>query len=104
MSQPKIIRHAGSFATVFGLWAVAASGTEVQTSKSAQQASAANISQVHYHVVHGWPVLPENTILDEVSAVGVDSQDNVLVLQRKQKKGVASTEAKERGRIYIFDI
>jgi peptidylamidoglycolate lyase len=40
----------------------------------------------HYHVVHGWPVLPENEILDEVSAVAVDSHDNVFVLQRGGRK------------------
>ena len=40
----------------------------------------------HYHVCNGWPVLPENSILDEVSAVAVDSHDNVLVLQRGGRK------------------
>ena len=40
----------------------------------------------HYHVVHGWPILPENTILDEVSAVAVDPAENVLVLQRGGRK------------------
>ena len=35
-----------------------------------------------YKVVHGWPVLPEGKVLDEVSAVGVDKKGNVFVLQR----------------------
>jgi peptidylamidoglycolate lyase len=35
-----------------------------------------------YHVVHGWPVLPEGTTLGFVSAVGVDLHDNVFVFQR----------------------
>src|SRR6185369_16392096 len=39
-----------------------------------------------FHVVHGWPIVPENTILDEVSAVAVDSHDDVLVLQRGGRK------------------
>ena len=43
-------------------------------------------SSAHYHVVHGWPVLPDNTILDEVSAVAVDSHDDVFVLQRVGRK------------------
>jgi peptidylamidoglycolate lyase len=40
----------------------------------------------HFHVVHGWPIVPENTILDQPSAVAVDSADNVLVLQRGGRK------------------
>ena len=48
--------------------------------------SITNSPPPHYHVVHGWPVLPENTILDEVSAVAVDSHDDVLVLQRGGRK------------------
>jgi hypothetical protein len=30
-------------------------------------------SDVRYRVVHGWPDLPENTMLDEVSGVAVDA-------------------------------
>ena len=41
---------------------------------------------VNYHVVHGWPVLPDGSLLDEVSAVAVDSSGNVLVLQRGGRK------------------
>ena len=40
----------------------------------------------HYHVVHGWPVLPEDNILDEVSAIAIDSLENVFVLQRGGRK------------------
>jgi hypothetical protein len=34
-----------------------------------------NQLQTHseYHVVHGWPIVPDNELLDEVSAVAVDS-------------------------------
>lgn len=39
-----------------------------------------------FRVIHGWPVLPDNTILDEVSAVAVDSSENVFVLQRGGRK------------------
>jgi peptidylamidoglycolate lyase len=35
-----------------------------------------------YHVVHGWPVLPENAVFEEISSVGVDSHGRVLVLHR----------------------
>jgi peptidylamidoglycolate lyase len=39
-----------------------------------------------YQVVHGWPVLPANMMLDEVSAVAVDSRDRVFVLTRGNRK------------------
>jgi peptidylamidoglycolate lyase len=45
-------------------------------------ASLAAAAHTRYTVVHGWPILPENTMFDEVSAVGVDSHDNVFVLTR----------------------
>ena len=45
-------------------------------------ASLAAAAHTRYNVVHGWPTLPENTMLDEVSAVGLDSADNVFVLTR----------------------
>lgn len=57
-----------------------------QNPGASRKSLAENQPLPHYHVVHGWPVLPENTILDEVSAVAVDSQDNVLVLQRGGRK------------------
>ena len=49
---------------------------------SAGPFAAATIPNAGYHVVHGWPVLPENSVLNEVSAVAVDSKGDVLVLQR----------------------
>ena len=85
MSYRKIIYDTGSLAIVFGLLAVAF-GIDVRAGKPARHLSVSKTSPEHYHVVHGWPVLPGNTILDEVSAVGVDSQDNVLVLQRGGRK------------------
>ena len=33
-----------------------------------------------YKVVHGWPQLPENDALDEVTGVWVDSRNRVFVL------------------------
>ncbi len=67
---------------------VAVGGFSIDTSASwpGSQAAAAIISNADYRVVHGWPVLPENTIFDEVSAVAVDSRGNVLVLQRGGRK------------------
>ena len=43
-------------------------------------------SPVRYHVVHGWPVLPEGYALDIVSGVGVDSHGNVFVFHRAGRK------------------
>ena len=38
-----------------------------------------------YHVVHGWPVLPEGRILGSVSGCAVDSHDDVLVFHRNER-------------------
>ena len=35
-----------------------------------------------YHVVHGWPILPEGFSFGEVSGVGVDSHNHVFVFHR----------------------
>ena len=61
-------------------------GGHAQPPGPSRKVSVTNSAVPHYHVVHGWPVLPENTILNEVSAVAVDSHDDVLVLQRGGRK------------------
>ncbi len=40
------------------------------------------VGQPQYHVVHGWPVLPEGEVLGSVAGVGVDSRGNVWVFHR----------------------
>jgi peptidylamidoglycolate lyase len=35
-----------------------------------------------YHVVHGWPLLPEGNVLGQVSGVGVDSHEQLFVFHR----------------------
>jgi peptidylamidoglycolate lyase len=42
-------------------------------------------ADVHYHVVHGWPQLPEGRVLGEVSGVGVDAHGNVFVFHRNDR-------------------
>ncbi len=42
-------------------------------------------ADVHYHVVHGWPQLPEGRALGEVSGVGVDARGNVFVFHRNDR-------------------
>jgi peptidylamidoglycolate lyase len=63
--------------------------------------------EMKYQVVHGWPQLPENSILDEVSAVAVDSQSNIYVLQRGGRKwpdnDILDKTLIEVPTIYIFD-
>jgi peptidylamidoglycolate lyase len=61
-------------------------GLRARAAKPAQPVSTAPLPGARYHVVHGWPVLPENEILDEVSSVGVDSRGDVFVLQRGGRK------------------
>jgi peptidylamidoglycolate lyase len=43
---------------------------------------AALLREPSYHVVHGWPVLPEGEVLGSVAGVGVDSHGNVFVFHR----------------------
>jgi len=45
-----------------------------------------------YHVVHGWPVLPEGRVLGAVAGIGVDSHDNVFVFHRNERTWPASNE------------
>jgi len=45
-----------------------------------------------YHVVHGWPVLPEGRVLGAVAGVGVDSHDNVFVFHRNGRPWPDSDE------------
>src|ERR1051325_3386362 len=66
--------------------AIGALSVHAQRSTHLRKGPVAKRSIGHYHVVHGWPVLPENSILDEVSAVAVNSSGNVLVLQRGGRK------------------
>jgi peptidylamidoglycolate lyase len=79
----------------------------VQTSRPSRKVSATKPPVAHYHVVHGWPVLPENNILDEVSAVAVDSLENVFVLQRGGRKWPDSDVLDETPipvpTIFVFD-
>ncbi len=47
----------------------------------AQSFSSTTVSD-SYHVVHGWPQLPEGFALGQVSGVGVDSHNHVFVFHR----------------------
>ena len=86
MLRQSTIRDAERLALVFGVLAVTALGIDLGVGKSAQQGGIAKVANSDYRVVHGWPVLPETAIFEEVSAVAVDSRGNVLVLQRGGRK------------------
>jgi len=60
-----------------------------------------------YHVVHEWPQLPFNAMLNEVSAVAVDSHEHVFVLTRGGRKwpdeGPMDTTAIAKSTVLVFD-
>ena len=43
-------------------------------------------SDTDYHVVHGWPILPDGLMLGQVTGVGIDSQDNIFVFHRAERR------------------
>lgn len=69
--------------------------------------SESTAAAAHYQVVHDWPKLPPNEMLDEVSAVAVDRLGKVLVLTRAGRKWPDSdqldTTLIEKPTISIFD-
>ena len=73
---------AGRIPVVLGLLALMAPAIYVGVAKGGRRAAVETIPKADYHVVHDWPVLPDNTIFEEVSSVAVDSAGNVLALQR----------------------
>ena len=86
MSHRKIIYDIRRLTIVLVLLIVASFEVDMLAVKPTRQASVAKNTRAHQHVVHGWPLLSEGSVLDEVSAVGVDSKDNVFVLQRGGRK------------------
>jgi peptidylamidoglycolate lyase len=64
-------------------------------------------SPTGYEVVHGWPQVPENEMLDEVSAVAVDRHDNVFVLTRAGREwpesGKFDTAPIAKPTVFLFD-
>ncbi|HEY6243359.1 MAG TPA: peptidyl-alpha-hydroxyglycine alpha-amidating lyase family protein [Pyrinomonadaceae bacterium] len=71
---------------LFTIIGIATVGVKSGINSEVQRDFGTVASSMGYHVVHGWPVLPENSVLDEVSAVAVNSSGNVLVLQRGGRK------------------
>ena len=69
--------------------------------------TASTLPPKSYEVVHGWPVLPENDMLDEVSAIAVDSKGNILILTRGGRKwpdnDILDTSPIAKETIFVID-
>ncbi len=57
---------------------------------SADSPAAKLQAQSEYHVVHGWPVLPDGEVLGSVAGVAVNSRGDVLVFHRAGRTWPAS--------------
>ena len=84
MSRRRIIGSVSVLALALGIRSGGAFA--IESGLLIGQVAAADQPPMNYRVVHGWPVLPENSILDEVSAVAVNAHGDVLVLQRGGRK------------------
>jgi peptidylamidoglycolate lyase len=83
MFHRSVIRDTAPRAFMFGLVTVwSAACMALGTATGAGHRPVRALPNVDYHVVHGWPVLPDAAVFEEVSSVAVDSRGNVLVLQR----------------------
>jgi peptidylamidoglycolate lyase len=69
----------GTFAGAAGILLIAVAAWPAGKPSSAEPGLG---SHAEYHVVHGWPVLPEGEVLGSVAGVGVDSHGNVFVFHR----------------------
>src|SRR5690349_4990253 len=69
----KGLRMAATVAGCISLLAMCAAPSALQAAESGRSA---------YHVVHGWPQLPEGFTFGQVSGVGVDSHNHVFVFHR----------------------
>ena len=54
--------------------------------------AAAGDASPRYHVVHGWPQLPEGDVLGAVSGVAVDSHDHVVVFRRADRAWASTSD------------
>lgn len=76
-----------------------------QSVPNAKRCSSA-CSRGNYHVVHGWPQLPDGIILGQVSGAGIDSHNHVFVFRRAENPlgSVTSTlQPTESPAIMVFD-
>lgn len=89
MSQSRQTHTIGGLAAIF-LAAIPVAG--LVGAAGIQTHPAGKAEHGRYHVVHGWPVLPEGRVLGAVSGVGVDSHDNVFVFHRNERTWPDSDE------------
>lgn len=59
-----------------------------------------------YEVVHGWPIVPEGTLLGQVSGVGIDGRGDVTIFRRAERDwfgGALATDPITSPTIMRFD-
>ena len=73
----------------------------------AQQPQSTESAPNKYQVIHGWPQLPQGTLLGQVSGVGVDSHNHVFVFRRAENSVVvgrpAPNERMASAAVLMFD-
>jgi len=77
----------GLRAVIAPTWLEAASSASASSDRKGGKAN----SLAPFHVVHGWPDLPDAYFLGEVSGVGTDSRNNVFVFHRGDHSGQKPT-------------
>ena len=94
------VTYSQSLNLMFRAWSILALGTVClamvsigQLSAFAQQPQSTESAPNKYQVIHGWPQLPEGTLLGQVSGVGVDSHNHVFVFRRAENSVVAGKPA-----------
>src|SRR5262249_9658557 len=76
MTRPELFRI-GLVLVVFNL-----SDHEQHFAADKSSTASARSTVSAYHVVHGWPALPEGQVLGQVPGVTVDSHNHVFVFHR----------------------
>ena len=88
--------------TVLALLSLAASAADAPRTSKAGPRQAPG-----YHVVHGWPILPDGEVLGAVAGVSVDSHKHVYVFHRSGRTWPASDELDQtpivRPTVTVFD-
>lgn len=72
---------------------------------AAQSLTGKTVRSAQYRVVHGWPELPEGTLLGHVTGAGVNSRNEVFVFRRAENS-IASGEPAgpvARPAVLVFD-
>ena len=80
--MPLLGTHQPALATAVAALGLASAGC---TPPASEPLADGHTAPAGYHVVHGWPQLPEGRDLGEVSGVSVDREGNVFVFHRNDQ-------------------